>query len=73
VAAGRVDGYWETGLSPWDTAAGTLLVVEAGGRVGTLGGGEYLQGGNVVAAPPKVYEELLEALRPHLPADLREE
>jgi myo-inositol-1(or 4)-monophosphatase len=73
VAAGRVDGYWETGLSPWDTAAGTLLVVEAGGRVSTLGGGEYLQGGNVIAAPPKVYEELLEALRPHLPAELREE
>src|SRR6201996_8018249 len=36
VAAGRMDGFWEFGLSPWDTAAGTLLIQEAGGRVGTL-------------------------------------
>ena len=36
VAAGRVDGFWEIGLAPWDTAAGTLLIQEAGGRIGTL-------------------------------------
>ncbi len=36
VAAGRVDGFWELGLKPWDTAAGTLMIQEAGGRVGTL-------------------------------------
>src|ERR1700749_3947442 len=40
VAAGRIDGFWEFGLSPWDTAAGTLLIQEAGGRVGTATGGE---------------------------------
>jgi len=38
VAAGRCDGFWEMGLKPWDTAAGTLLITEAGGRVGTLSG-----------------------------------
>ena len=40
VAAGRLDGFWEIGLNAWDTAAGTLLITEAGGRVGTLTGGE---------------------------------
>lgn len=72
VAAGRVDGFWEIGLNAWDTAAGTLLITEAGGRIGTLGGGEYRQGGNVAAGTPKVYEALVECLRPHLPEELRE-
>jgi myo-inositol-1(or 4)-monophosphatase len=72
VAAGRVDGFWEIGLNAWDTAAGTLLITEAGGRIGTLGGGEYRQGGNVIAGTPKVYEALVESLRPHVPAELRE-
>src|ERR1700758_1935735 len=53
VAAGRVDAFWEIGLSAWDTAAGTLLVQEAGGRVGTLTGGEDLQGSNNVTGTPK--------------------
>jgi len=72
VAAGRTDAYWEIGLSPWDTAAGTLLVQEAGGRIGTLTGGEYTQGGNVLAGSPKVYAALLELLAPHIPPELRE-
>jgi len=72
VAAGRVDGFWEIGLNAWDTAAGTLLITEAGGRIGTLSGGEYRQGGNVVAGTPKVYEALVECLRPHVPEQLRE-
>jgi myo-inositol-1(or 4)-monophosphatase len=72
VAAGRVDGFWEIGLNAWDTAAGTLLITEAGGRIGTLVGGEYRQGGNVVAGTPKVYEALVECLRPHVPEELRE-
>jgi len=72
VAAGRVDGFWEIGLNAWDTAAGTLLITEAGGRIGTLVGGEYRQGGNVVAGAPKVYEALVECLRPHVPEELRE-
>jgi myo-inositol-1(or 4)-monophosphatase len=72
VAAGRVDGFWEIGLAPWDTAAGTLLIQEAGGRIGTLTGGEYRQGGHIVAGTPRVYTALLELLAPHVPADLRE-
>lgn len=71
VAAGRLDGFWELGLSPWDTAAGMLLITEAGGMVGTLTGGEYKQQGHIVAGTPKVYAALLEALRPFVPEELR--
>ncbi len=71
VAAGRVDAFWEIGLSPWDTAAGTLLIQEAGGHTGTLTGAEYRQEGHIVAGTPKVYAALLEAIAPHVPADLR--
>jgi myo-inositol-1(or 4)-monophosphatase len=71
VAAGRVDAFWEIGLSPWDTAAGTLLIQEAGGRIGTLSGAEYTQQGHIVAGTPKVYTALLEVLAPHLPDELR--
>lgn len=73
VAAGRTDGFWEIGLNAWDTAAGTLLITEAGGRVGTLTGGEYRQGGNVIAGTPKVYEALVEIFRPLVPEGLRED
>jgi myo-inositol-1(or 4)-monophosphatase len=71
VAAGRVDGFWELGLKPWDTAAGVLMVQEAGGRVGRIGGGEHHHHGDIVAASPKVYDALLELLSPHVPAELR--
>ncbi len=71
VASGRVDGFWEMGLKPWDTAAGTLLIREAGGRVGTLGGDEYQLGPNIVAGAPKVYEALLETIAPHVPEAVR--
>jgi myo-inositol-1(or 4)-monophosphatase len=71
VAAGRLDGFWEMGLSPWDTAAGSLLITEAGGHIGTLTGGEYRGQSDVVAGTPKIYAALLELLKPHIPADLR--
>jgi myo-inositol-1(or 4)-monophosphatase len=71
VAAGRLDAFWELGLSPWDTAAGTLLITEAGGMVGRLNGGEYKLEGDIVVGTPKVYAPLLELLAPHVPADLR--
>ena len=71
VAAGRIDGFWEFGLAPWDTAAGTLLIQEAGGRVGTPDGSEYALGPNIVAGNPKVYQGLLDALGPLTPAALR--
>jgi myo-inositol-1(or 4)-monophosphatase len=71
VAAGRVDGFWEFGLSPWDTAAGTLLIQEAGGRVGTPTGADYTLGPNIVAGNPKVYQDLIEAIGPLTPEGLR--
>jgi myo-inositol-1(or 4)-monophosphatase len=71
VAAGRVDAFWEIGLAPWDTAAGTLLIQEAGGHIGTLTGAEYRQEGHVIAGTPKVYTALLEAFAPHVPEELK--
>jgi len=63
VAAGRTDGFWEMGLSPWDMAAGALLVREAGGIVGDFEGGEtFLESGRIVAAAPKIFTPLLQAL-----------
>lgn len=70
VAAGRVDGFWELGLKPWDTAAGTLLITEAGGRVGTLKGEDYKLGGDIVAGAPKLYAALVATLAPLAPKDL---
>jgi myo-inositol-1(or 4)-monophosphatase len=71
VAAGRMDGFWEFGLAPWDTAAGTLVIVEAGGRVGTPTGAEYTLGPNIVAGNPKVYQELIDTVAPLTPEPLR--
>jgi myo-inositol-1(or 4)-monophosphatase len=73
VAAGRVDAFWEIGLSPWDTAAGSLLIQEAGGRIGTLSGEPYTQKGNIVAGTPRVYTALLAAFARHVPKELRDE
>ncbi len=59
VAAGRLDGFWEFGLKPWDIAAGVLLAQEAGGIVSDLGGrGDCLATGNVLAGAPKVHDGL---------------
>jgi myo-inositol-1(or 4)-monophosphatase len=72
VAAGRLDGFFEFGLSPWDTAAGDLLIREAGGLVSDFTGGHgYLESGNVVAGNPKVLKALLTTLAPHLNHSLR--
>jgi myo-inositol-1(or 4)-monophosphatase len=72
VAAGRLDAFWEIGLSPWDMAAGSLLITEAGGYVGDLEGNEgYMQSGNIVAANPKLFVEMLKAIAPHLTPALR--
>ena len=65
VAAGRFDGVWELGLSPWDIAAGALLIQEAGGLVSDLAGDtNYLTTGAVVAGNPKIFHQLLQALSP---------
>lgn len=72
VAAGRLDGFWEIGLSPWDMAAGVLLIREAGGLVSDFGGGDdYLQTGNVVAGGPKVFKAILQTIQPHLTPELK--
>jgi myo-inositol-1(or 4)-monophosphatase len=66
VAAGFYDGFFEIGLNPWDVAAGSLLVLEAGGLVGDLAGeGNYLYGGEVVAATPKVFAQMVNLLAPY--------
>jgi myo-inositol-1(or 4)-monophosphatase len=72
VAAGRLDGFWEFGLSPWDTAAGALLITEAGGLVGDLTGeNRYLETGNIVAGNPRVFVELLQTISRRLTPALR--
>ena len=59
VAAGRLDGFWETGLAPWDMAAGSLLIREAGGIASGLDGSErFLHGGHILAGAPKIYAAL---------------
>ena len=64
VAAGRMDAFWELGLAPWDVAAGALLIQEAGGMVGDLKGDTgWLENGDIAAATPKVFTQLLTALK----------
>ena len=64
VAAGRYDGYWENGLSPWDVAAGIVLVREAGGFVSDLtGGNQMLSGGGILAANSELHGYLVRLLR----------
>ena len=61
VAAGRLDGYYQFGLSTWDIAAGALLVREAGGLIGDMTGNEgWFESGNVVAASPKVFHSMIQ-------------
>ena len=71
VAAGRLDAFWEVGLSPWDTAAGNLLITEAGGRVGDFTGAEYHDGGHLLAGTPRVFAALAEMFAPLLDDELR--
>jgi len=72
VAAGRFDGFWEMGLSPWDMAAGALLIQEAGGLVSDLSGeANYLTTGNLVAGTPKIFGQLLPIIQAWRPANLQ--
>jgi myo-inositol-1(or 4)-monophosphatase len=67
VACGRLDGYVELSLKPWDIAAGALLVQEAGGVVMDVGGGDrWLESGHVLAAPFKLVAPIRKAVEPHL-------
>ena len=67
VASGRVDGYFEMGLKPWDCAEGDLIVREAGGLVCDFNAGHgYLRSGNIVAAPARILKEMLNKIQPCL-------
>lgn len=64
VAAGRLDAFWEIGLAPWDMAAGSLLLIEAGGLVSDFDGeANYLSAGQIVGGAPKVFIQLLELVK----------
>jgi myo-inositol-1(or 4)-monophosphatase len=66
VAAGYYDGFFETGLNPWDIAAGSLIITEAGGLIGNFTGeADYLYQREVVAGNPKVYAQLVSILAPY--------
>ncbi len=70
VAAGWYDGFFETGLKPWDVAAGSLLVTEAGGLVGNFtGDADFLHRGEVVAGAPKIYGQMVTILAPYTTTD----
>jgi myo-inositol-1(or 4)-monophosphatase len=68
VAAGYYDGFWEIGLNAWDVAAGSLLIIEAGGLIGDLLGDDaYLYGGQVIAANPRIFAQMVKVLSPYKP------
>ncbi len=65
VAAGRLDGFFEKTLKPWDIAAGSLLITEAGGLVGNFSGeSDYLHQGDVLAGSPKIFGQMVSLLGP---------
>ena len=67
VAAGRLDAFWETGLSSWDLAAGSLLIREAGGIVSGLDGSEnFLETGHILTGTPKIYKDLAKLCAPEI-------
>jgi len=72
MAAGRYDGFFETGLKVWDIAAGTLLITEAGGMVSDLSGGDtFLNSGHICAGNGNIHPMLLKVIEPHLTPELK--
>jgi len=72
VAAGWLDGFWEINLSPWDIAAGALIIREAGGIVGDFEGNEsWIHSGNIVAGNPKIFGQILQTLQPFVTENLK--
>ena len=68
VAAGRFDGFWEEYLSPWDVAAGVILIKEAGGFVSDLtGGSDFIEGGSIVAGNEHIHKALIEVANRPVP------
>ncbi len=63
VARGRFDGFWEYGLKPWDVAAGSFIVQQAGGKCTDFkGGDDYIHGGEIVCGNPEVFHALLKVV-----------
>jgi myo-inositol-1(or 4)-monophosphatase len=72
MAAGRYDGFFETGLKAWDIAAGTLLVTEAGGMVSDLHGSDtFMATGHICAGSGEIHPKLLQVIAPHLTPALK--
>jgi myo-inositol-1(or 4)-monophosphatase len=72
VASGALDGFWEIGLSPWDIAAGGLLIQEAGGIVTDLSGQSgWLTSGNILVSSPKIHDDMKALIASHLPPTLK--
>ena len=72
VASGALDGFWEIGLSPWDIAAGGLLIQEAGGIVTDLSGQTgWFESGNILVASPKIHDDMQAIIASHIPATLK--
>ncbi|MFT5520930.1 MAG: myo-inositol-1(or 4)-monophosphatase, partial [Enterobacterales bacterium] len=67
VAAGRIDGYWNFGLTEWEVAAASLMVQEAGGIIDDMKGQQkFLTDGNVIAASPKIFKQMAKTIQPNL-------
>lgn len=72
VACGRLDGFWEIGLQPWDMAAGVLLIQEAGGIASDFDGGDrFMETGNIIAGGPKLQRAICQAIEPFVTESLR--
>jgi myo-inositol-1(or 4)-monophosphatase len=66
IAAGRLDGYWERGISPWDVAAGAVIVTEAGGTVTDMRGGAFRSDDReILASNGALHGDLLEVIAAH--------
>lgn len=67
IAAGRLDGFWEIGVMPWDIAAGILLIKEAGGVVTDFSfNDKYLESGNIITGSPKMHQLMYSLIEPHV-------
>ncbi len=72
VACGRLDGFWEIGLQPWDMAAGVLLIQEAGGVITDFAfNDKYMASGNLMTANPKIHQLMYKTVEPHLADHLK--
>ena len=66
VAAGRLDGYWETNLQPWDVAAGVIILQQAGGKLSDFKGeDDYIFGKELVASNTNIFDEFLQVVKFH--------